>query len=84
MAKAGDSERKLEHAGKVLHDDIGPLLSGAGLRLQLLRMDYPDTAERVREVTETLDQAIDRVRELSQELRPSPFSGRKAPGPARG
>ena len=69
MPKARSSQSTLEHAGKVLHDDIGPLLSGAGLRLQLLRMDYPDTAERVREVTETLDQAIDRVRELSQELR---------------
>jgi signal transduction histidine kinase len=74
MAKANDTARKLERAGKVLHDDIGPLLSGAGLRLQLLRMDYPDTAERVREVTETLDQAIDRVRELSQQLKRAPES----------
>ena len=84
MAKANDTARKLEHAGKVLHDDIGPLLSGAGLRLQLLGMDYPDTAERVREVTETLDQAIDRVRELSQELKPSPFASRKTSGRSRG
>jgi signal transduction histidine kinase len=67
---------KLEHAGKVLHDQIGPLLSAAGLRLQLLRMDFPDTAERVREVTETLDAAIDEVRALAMELRPSPFSGK--------
>jgi len=78
MPRAVDSDRKLEYAGKVLHDDIGPLLSGAGLRLQLLRMDFPDTADRVREVTETLDQAIDRVRALSQELRPSPLAGKKA------
>jgi signal transduction histidine kinase len=76
MRKGGGSDRKLEHAGRVLHDDIGPLLSSAGLRLQLLRMDYPETAERVREVTEALDQAIDRVRALSQELRPSPFGGK--------
>lgn len=83
MPKAADTNRKLEHAGKVLHDDIGPLLSGAGLRLQLLKMDYPDTAERVREVTETLDQAIDRVRALSQELNPSPFAARKTSGRSR-
>ena len=24
-----------------LHDEVGPLLSAAGLRLQLLRMDFP-------------------------------------------
>jgi signal transduction histidine kinase len=66
----GAAEEKLERAGKTLHDDIGPLLSAAGLRLQLLRMDFPDTAERVREVTEVLDEAIGRVRALSQELRP--------------
>jgi signal transduction histidine kinase len=75
------AEKRLEHAGKLLHDDIGPLLSAAGLRLQLLRMDFPETTERVREVTEVLDHAIDRVRELSQELRP--FSpGTRAPGPS--
>jgi signal transduction histidine kinase len=83
MPKSSETDRKLEHAGKVLHDDIGPLLSGAGLRLQLLRMDYPETAESVREVTETLDQAIDRVRALSQELKPSPFAGRKTSSRSR-
>jgi signal transduction histidine kinase len=61
---------KIERAGKILHDEIGPLLSAAGLRLQLIKMDFPETAEQVREVTETLDEAIDRVRALSQELRP--------------
>jgi signal transduction histidine kinase len=73
-----DSEvtAKFEHIGKVLHDEVGPLLSAAGLRLQLLRMDFPDTAERVREVTETLDAAIDQVRALAMNLRPSPFADR--------
>ncbi len=70
MRKIDHSAKKLEQAGKALHDDIGPLLSAAGLRLQLLKMDFPETAERVREVTETLDAAIDRVRALSQDLRP--------------
>jgi signal transduction histidine kinase len=62
--------KKIELAGKTLHDDIGPLLSAAGLRLELIRMDFPDTTDRVREVTETLDDALDRIRALSQELRP--------------
>ncbi len=59
---------KLERAGKTLHDDIGPLLSAAGLRLQLIKMDFPETADLVREVTEVLDDAIDRVRAVSQDL----------------
>ncbi len=59
---------KVERAGKILHDDVGPLLSAAGLRLQLIKMDYPETAGLVAQVTELLDQAIDRVRAVSQEL----------------
>ncbi len=59
---------KLERAGKILHNDVGALLSAAGLRLQLIKMDFPETADRVREVTEVLDDAIDRVRAVSQEL----------------
>jgi len=74
-----DEAARIERAGKLLHDEIGPLLSAAGLRLQLLKMDFPETADRVREVTEVLDDAIDRVRALSQELRP--FGG---PGHAAG
>jgi signal transduction histidine kinase len=71
-------DARIERAGKTLHDEIGPMLSAAGLRLQLLRMDFPETAERVREVTESLDQVIDRVRALSQDLKPSPFSAKRA------
>lgn len=60
------------NAGRVLHDDVGPLLSAAGLRLHLLRMDFSEAAERVREVMELLDDAMERVRALSQTLNPSP------------
>ena len=59
-------------AGRVLHDDIGPLLSAAGLHLQLLRLDFPDAAGRVREVMDALDDAMERTRALSQDLNPSP------------
>jgi signal transduction histidine kinase len=71
---AGEPAKTIERAGKALHDDIGPLLSAAGLQLQLIRMDFPETAEQVRVVTETLDRAIDRIRALSQELAPPDFS----------
>jgi len=68
MAKKSAEAEKLQHAAKLLHDQIGPLLSAAGLKLQLIRMDYPQSAELVDDVTKVLDEAIDRVRELSREV----------------
>ena len=64
----------LRQAGQTLHDDVAPLLAGAGLQLQLLRMDHPETAAQVNEVLAVLEDAMDRVRKLSQQLAPSPFT----------
>jgi signal transduction histidine kinase len=61
---------KLRRAGKTLHDDVGPLLAAAGLRLQLLRMDHPQASEQVNELLVTLDDAMERIRALSRELSP--------------
>lgn len=72
--EGGETDGKIARAGKALHDEIGPLLSAAGLQLQLIRMDYPETADQVRLVTETLDKAIDRIRALSRELAPPDYS----------
>jgi signal transduction histidine kinase len=74
MPKRGDAEqsaKKIERAARALHDDVGPLLSAAGLQLQLIRMDFPETADQVRVVTETLDKALDRIRLLSRDLAPA-------------
>jgi signal transduction histidine kinase len=60
--------------GEVLHDDVAPLLTAAGLQLQILRMDHPAAAAQVGEVLGTLEAAMDRIRELSQQLAPSPFT----------
>jgi signal transduction histidine kinase len=59
-------------AGRALHDRVGPLLTGAGLRLQLLGMDQPAAGEAVTEVLQALDQAVEQVREVSQSLASSP------------
>lgn len=66
----------LRQAGETLHDDVAPLLAGAGLQLQLLRMDYPEAASQINETLATLEDAMDRVRKLSQQLAPSPFTPR--------
>jgi signal transduction histidine kinase len=67
---------QIERAGTTLHDDVAPLLAGAGLQLQLLRMDHPDAAAQVSEILITLEDAMDRIRKLSQQLAPSPFTPR--------
>lgn len=65
-------QSKLRAAGLGLHDHVGPLLSAAGLRLELLRSDYPETAASLEPVLLALEEAMDRVRALSRELNPPP------------
>ncbi|HEY1760753.1 MAG TPA: histidine kinase [Bryobacteraceae bacterium] len=63
---------KLRAAGRALHDQVGPLLSAAGIRLALLRTDHPDTASTVQHAMLALEAAMDCVRGLSRELNPPP------------
>ena len=63
---------ELRRAASVLHDDVGSLLAVAGLRLQLLCMDFPDASERAAEASEAIGGAMDHVRKLSRALEPSP------------
>jgi signal transduction histidine kinase len=73
--KTGRSTKdSLRQAGQCLHDDVAPLLVAVGLQLQLLRMDHPSAGPQVNEVLATLEDAMDRVRKLSQQLAPSPFT----------
>ena len=62
---------ELRRAADVLHDQVGSLLAVAGLRLQLLRMDHPETESLVADVSQTLEGVMDRVRTLIRELEPS-------------
>ena len=64
---------------RCLHDDVGSLLAVAGLRLQLLCMDFPDAGERATEVSEAIDEAMEHVRKLSRAWshRPSAARGLK-------
>ena len=64
----------MHRASRVLHDEIGSLLAVAGLRLQLLQMDYPEATESSAEVAAALDGAMKHVRMLTKELDPSPVA----------
>ena len=63
---------ELRRASSLLHDEVGALLAVAGLRLQLLSMDFPEAGARVAEVAEALDGVMEHVRKLSRQLEPSP------------
>jgi len=63
---------ELRRASSLLHDEVGALLAVAGLRLQLLNMDFPEVGTRVTEVAEALEGVMEQVRKLSRQLEPSP------------
>ena len=64
----------MRRASRVLHDEVGSLLAVAGLRLQLLQMDYPDVSGPAAELAEALEGAMRQVRALTRELDPSPVA----------
>src|SRR5579859_4722378 len=62
----------LVRAGRTLHDHVGSSLSAAGVQLQLLRMDVPAAQTRIDETIRILEETLDGIRDLSNELCPSP------------
>ncbi len=90
FAMATEEERSLAHllvsvmnareqegarVSRVLHDEVGQVLSAIGLQLDLLRMDLHDKAadntKRIREIQKVLELSVGQVRDLSYELNPA-------------
>jgi signal transduction histidine kinase len=67
-----EARSKLRGAGRALHDQVGPLLSAAGIHLDLLRSDHPATASIIEPALLALKEAMECVRGLSRELNPPP------------
>lgn len=59
----------------ILHSQVAPLLTAAGLQMEALRMDFPGShpefAARASEIQERLEAAMRTIRELSAELNPN-------------
>src|ERR1017187_7867549 len=89
-AMATEEERSLAHLlvsvmhareqegariSRILHDEVGQVLSAVGLQLDLLRMDLDEqsveTPSRIVDIQKVLEQAVGQVRDLSYELNPS-------------
>jgi signal transduction histidine kinase len=60
---------------RILHDEVGQVLSAIGLQLDLLRMDLGEEAQeaarRIADTQKVIEAAVTQVRELSYELNPS-------------
>ena len=69
-------EAERARARALLHDEIGPLLSSAGLQLKVLSFDLPaEVREQITEIQRLLDRAIDQAREVSRTLGSSASEG---------
>jgi len=73
----GAVERQQIDRGRLarkLHDEVAQILSGAGLQLEILRMDFeeqiPEIRTRTNEIQNLLDQVVRHIRDLSYELNP--------------
>jgi signal transduction histidine kinase len=62
-----------------LHDESSQILSGAGLQLDILKMDLegkvPGIAQRMAEIQELLERVVRQIRELSHDLHPDLAEG---------
>jgi len=68
-------EQEGARVSRILHDEVGQVLSAIGLQLDLLRMDLhdkvADNTKRILEIQKVLEQSVGQVRDLSYELNPS-------------
>jgi signal transduction histidine kinase len=74
-ALISESEFERARIARLLHDEIGPSLSAAGMQLEVLRLDLrarvPEIGARTAEIQAVLERVMERVRALSRELNPS-------------
>ncbi len=77
----GAKQDELNHMARVLHENVGQVLTVVGLQLDVLRQDFsaaaPALSGRVADVQRLLEKAISDVRDLSYQLNPDivPRSG---------
>jgi len=75
FAAMNEHETVLARVSRLLHDDVSQVLSAVGLQLDAMRMDFREQApgmdQRASEIQELLEQAIEQLREISNELNPS-------------
>lgn len=75
VAAISEREAQLGRVSRLLHDEVGQVLSAVGLQLDVLRLDLtgqsPEIVPRTLEIQKLLERAMVLVRDLSTELHPS-------------
>jgi signal transduction histidine kinase len=75
FAAMNEHEAVLSRVSRLLHDDVSQVLSAVGLQLDAMRMDFreqaPGVDSRATEIQELLEQAIEQLRDITNELNPS-------------
>lgn len=68
-------EDEAARVSRILHDQIGQVLSAVGLHLGVLRQDFgelaPEIVDRTNEIQDLLETALAQIRDLSFELNPA-------------
>jgi two-component system NarL family sensor kinase len=68
-------EVELNRVSRLLHDEVGQVLSAVGLQMGVLKLDFkdrlPEIIERIHEIQHMLDHAVQQVRALSYDLNPA-------------
>ena len=68
-------EVESNRVSRLLHDEVGQVLTAVGLQLDVLKLDFrkdvPEIVERVNEIQRILEQAVSQVRSLSYDLNPA-------------
>ncbi|MBL8230401.1 MAG: hypothetical protein JNL98_18065 [Bryobacterales bacterium] len=74
LSSLSQRDEELHYVARVLHEQIGQILTVVGLQIDLLRQDYspriPEIGPRATEVQQLLEKAIEEVRQLSYRLNP--------------
>src|SRR5262245_58719415 len=72
VADLSDRQDELNYVARILHEQVGQLLTVVGLKLDLLRQEFspraPEIADRTGEIQDLLEGAISTVRQLSYRL----------------
>ena len=75
IALVTSREMQGTRVARVLHDEVGQILSAVGLQLDVLKLDMqdrvPEISGRTAEIQQLLERAITQVRGLSYELNPA-------------
>ena len=77
MIVSSINAREVESAriSRLLHDEVGQVLSAVGLQMDVLKLDFkavaPEIVGRIHEIQQMLDHAVQEVRALSYDLNPA-------------